>query len=111
MNWIKLSPIAKEIGSKYFKYVYGGAIGLASFYGVKKGTEKWWIWKQKRTYRKISIDSIESVVNIACDGGVWAYYIITCAFSNALVAATSPISVPIILYLLEEKEKDKKIKE
>lgn len=94
----------KNTAYESFMYIYSGAIGLATLYGIKKGTQKWWEWKQKRSYRKISIDSIESVVNIACDGGAWAYYIIACSISNALVAATSPISVPVILYFLEEQK-------
>lgn len=105
-----ISESVKETTYVYFMYVYGGAIGLATIYGIKKGTQKWYEWKQKRSYRKISIDSIESVVNIACDGGAWAYYIIACAAANAMVAATSPVSVPVILYFLEEP-KNKTINE
>lgn len=105
MPEIKISDSFKSTAHIYFTYLYGGAIGLATFYGVKKGTEKWWHWKQERTYRKISIDYIESVVNIACDGGMWAYYILMCASSNAIVAATSPVSVPILLYFFAEPPK------
>lgn len=105
---IAISDDYKKTASLYFMYMYGGTIGLATLYGIKKGTQKWWNWKQKRCYKKISIDSVESVVNIACDMGVWSFYIIMCITSNVLVAATSPISVPIILYFFEEPAKIEK---
>lgn len=83
-------------------YLYSGAVFFASLYGIKKGTETWLNWKQTRVYRKISIDYVESVINIACDGGKWAYYALLCATSNAFIAATCPISVPILLYFFEQ---------
>lgn len=99
---IRFTDGQRQIAYVYFAYLYGGAIGLATLYGVKKGTQKWWEWKQERNYRKISIESVESVVNIACDGGAWAFYVMACALTNAFVAATSPISVPLLLYFFEE---------
>lgn len=90
----------------YFAYLYGGAITVAAIYGAKKGTDKWLHWKKTRTYKKISIDYVESVVNIACDGGTWAYYTLMCSIANAFVAATSPVSVPLLLTFFEDKPKN-----
>jgi hypothetical protein len=103
----KIPDQYKDTAYLYASYIYFGAIGLSTFYGIKKGIEKWWQWKQIRQYRKISIDYIESVINTACDGGVLVYYILMCSSSNALVAATSPVSVPILLYFFEKPEPKK----
>ncbi len=104
---IKISDSCKEIVYLSFAYLYGGSVGLATLYGVKKGIEKWWNWKQIRTYRKISIDYIESVLNIACDGGMLTYYMVMCGLSNAAVAATCPVSVPLLLHYFEESKENK----
>ena len=45
-------------------YFYGGVISLATIYGIKKGIQLWLKWKIYRSYRKITIGSIEAVVNI-----------------------------------------------
>jgi hypothetical protein len=70
---------------------------------MKKGTQKWLEWKQTRHYKKINNNSLESIVDIACDGGTLAFYSIIYALSCAFIVSISPISVPILHYYKIDK--------
>lgn len=52
LSSIKFTKEQKEVGWMYFTYFYGGIVGMATIYGMKKGTQKWLEWKQTRHYKK-----------------------------------------------------------
>lgn len=48
-------------------------------------------------------DSLESIVDIACDGGTLAFYSMTYALCSAFIASIASISVPILHYYRIDK--------
>ena len=92
---------------KVYKVVILGAMVI----GAVKGLGKWMTWRNKRNYRKINYPTIEPVVNIAVDVGNLAYHVVVAGVASGAVAATCPISVPILLSTCEERPVEKDIKD
>ncbi len=90
--------------------IYKGVVLAAIAIGSVKGLIKWLDWRITRKYRKINYTAIEPVVNIAVDVGTLAYHITVAGAASGVVAATCPISVPILLATCEEPPADKDTK-
>ena len=85
--------------------VYGYLVAAGAVIGAFKGIGKWIDWYGTRRYRKIPYETIEPVVNIACDVGKLSYNVITSGLLSGAITATAPVSVPIILYVCEDEKK------
>lgn len=88
--------------SKAALYTYGGVVAAAFLIGATKGVSQWVNWLSTRNYREISVKSVETVVNISCDVGKLAFNVLVGGGSSAVVAASAPVSVPILLYFCEQ---------
>ena len=95
-----------QTAANVYKVVIVGAMVI----GAVKGLSKWMTWRSQRNYRKINYPTIEPVVNIALDVGNLAYHVVVAGVASGAVAATCPISVPILLATCEEQPAEKDIK-
>lgn len=93
---IKISDKQRDTAITYTIWIYGGIVCMSTIYGIKKGIQKWLTWKDSRHYKKISNDTIESLIDIACDGGTLAFYSMAYGVSSAIIASTAPISIPLL---------------
>ncbi|AYV76632.1 MAG: hypothetical protein Terrestrivirus10_16 [Terrestrivirus sp.] len=92
---------------RYAVGVYSVAVAGGFVIGSWKGFTKWSSWLETRTYRKIAYENVETVVNIAADTGKLGYNVLVAGTTSALVVATSPVSVPLILWKIEDKPEKK----
>jgi len=102
------SSVVKGLNVSYvsIQYFYGFVILMSCAYGTKKGLEQFLTWKQSRRYIKLlKFKNIEEMVNVSCDVGTCAYYMFVNGSMNAIIGATFPISMPLLLYLCVDKEK------
>lgn len=82
--------------------VYGVVVAGSFLLGSWKGFTKWLSWLKTRKYRKIAYENVETVVNITADTGKLGYNVLVAGTSSALVAATAPVSVPLLLWKIED---------
>lgn len=95
-----MATFVSDLAIKYggtIKGLYYGTVALSFVLGACKGVSIWWDWLEQRKYRKITYPAIEPVVNAACDVGKLAYDVTSCSAASAAVAATAPISIPLII--------------
>lgn len=88
---------------------FAGLLGSV-LYGVDYGIREWLKWLETRKPIKLikKFAWCEPIVNVAKDGGYGMWHVIMCATSNAFVAATFIVSVPIITLFFSETEEDSK---
>lgn len=86
------------------KSAFYGVVVAAALYGAIKGFGKWFQWWWHREKLIISIEIVEPVVNISRDAGMFAWFVGATAVISSIIAATCPISVPL-LYLFFGKKK------
>ncbi|VBB18164.1 hypothetical protein YASMINEVIRUS_627 [Yasminevirus sp. GU-2018] len=85
--------------------LYGSAVACAFVIGAANSFGPYFKWLHQRKYRRIRVKSVETVVNISVDVGKFVFDVSSAGISSALVAATAPVSVPILLMLREEDPK------
>jgi hypothetical protein len=88
---------------RYAVGVYSVAVAGGFIIGSWKGFTKWLSWLKTRTYRKIAYENVETIVNIAADTGKLGYNVLVAGTASAVVVATSPVSVPLLLWKVEEQ--------
>jgi hypothetical protein len=90
----------------YVALGYMGLIGLSTTYGIARGASNWIDWRFKRPYFKIhsAYKDFEPIVNGIRDGGMLMVHIGATATGCAVVAATFPVSIPLLLSSASESE-------
>lgn len=108
IDWLK-SNVAESKPAKYAFYFYCGVIVTGASYGAFRGFLSWVKWRESRVPTRITYKTIEPIVNNSIDAGRLGLYVLMSGLISGAVVATSPISVPIIVWTMKEKdEKDKK---
>lgn len=82
--------------------LYFVLIVVGLFLGAVKGSQNFVDWLQTRSYRKIEFENIEPIINIVCDVGQFIFLTASSAFASSFVAATFPISVPLLLHIFQK---------
>lgn len=83
--------------SRTFGYFYGGVTILGLFYGALQGCYVWRDWLSTRSQISIGSKTYDPLINNIRDIGQWGFYVLQSGTGSALLVATSPISVPLLL--------------
>jgi len=79
---------------------YYSVVGLGFLWGAYAGCENYYYrWACSRTKVTVNSPIFDPILNICRDAGVWGYNVLTAGFVSALVIATFPVSVPLLLAL------------
>lgn len=90
----------------YAAYIYFGAAGMATVYGAGCGLSDWFSWMMRRKYRPITWKTVEPIVNASSDAGNLAFMVAGSAIASGAVALTAPVSVPLLLTLASEHQRN-----
>ncbi len=85
--------IERTLWGLYYVWIAG-----VSLHGFGHGCLEWFDWVTSRKRISLSHKALEQVVNCTRDGCFFAWHIGYSVFINAFVAATAPVSVPLILF-------------
>ena len=111
MNMTLNDVLANEVGWVYvvFAYLYIIAVWCAMAYGVITGFSEWSLFVDQRKPIKLAqkFAWVQGIVNAAIVAGYAVWYVIACAGSTTFVAATFPISVPVITFFFSEPDTPK----
>lgn len=88
---------AKEWGL----FIYTTAVVAATVYGCGSGFTQWLTTPSTRV--RISNKTLEPIVNVCISSGSLAFHVVTAGVGSMVVAATAPVSVPLIVWLDKEK--------
>ena len=93
-----------------FRILYELIIITSFLYGAMYGLHEWFQWLCTRKPIKLIKECswAEPIVNVARDGGYATWHVMTCAASNAFIASTFIVSVPIMALFFSVKEEDVK---
>ena len=86
--------------------VYVGAVAVTGVYGLISGINIWSDWRNSRTPYSLKNKTLEPIANAAVDGGKLAFDTVTTTAGCMVVAATFPISVPLLITLNQEDSED-----
>jgi len=78
-------------------YVYGGFVFLGFCRGTFSGCHAYYSWLKVRKPVSINYKLYEPTVNTIRDVGYWSFYTMQGGVGSALIAATAPISVPLMI--------------
>lgn len=102
-NMLPFTDSQLKTAGIYGLWMYGLIVGMSTIYGIKKGIQQWLEWKMTRHYKSLHNQNIDSIIDIACDGGTLAFYAMTNGLFSAFIASTAPISVPLLHFLRLDK--------
>lgn len=102
---IPFTETQQQTTKTYGLWMYGLIVGMSTVYGVKKGIQQWLEWKLTRQYKSLHNQNIDSIIDIACDGGTLAYYAMVNGIMSAVIASTAPISVPLLHFFRLDTKK------
>lgn len=100
---LPLTESQQKTAITYGLWMYGLIVGMSTVYGIKKGVQQWLEWKLTRHYRSLHNQNIDSIIDIACDGGTLAFYAMTNGLFSAFIASTAFVSVPILHFFRLDK--------
>ena len=86
--------------------MYGLAVGLSLFYGMYSGFSEWVCWMENHKPIKLQKKTqwLEPIVNTTRNSGYFVWNVITYAVSTTFIAATFPVSVPMLTLFFADKE-------
>lgn len=76
---------------------YKGIVCLAAVYGGLRGLWDWTEWLDNRNRVPVKYGPCEPIVNTARDAGFMVWNVGLSSSVSALVAATAPVSVPLLM--------------
>lgn len=82
---------------KMVGYFYGGVIFIGLCKGGLQGCYIWGNWLANRKQITIGSEKYDPIINNVRDVGQWGFYVLQSGIGSALIVATSPISVPLLL--------------
>lgn len=85
-----------------------GVVFLSFLIGAVKGIEAFSEWTKRAEFINCPIKSVEPIVNISYNVGVFMWYITQSGLMSAFVGGTCPISVPILIMFSSQKTTQKK---
>lgn len=82
---------------KYAVTAYTTIVLLGFINGAWQGDIQYTKWR--RTRRQVTIDSelYDPIVNICRDTGYWGFNVLQGGFGSAIIVATAPVSIPMML--------------
>lgn len=98
-----LNTVLNSTPAKVATYTYGGIVALGFLRGAVAGCSQHYEWLQGR--KEITIDSplYDPVLNTCRDVGHWGFNVIQAGGGSAIIVATAPLSVPLLLNNSREK--------
>jgi len=102
LSVVRQIPFPQETFKHWGTSIYTGMIVISFGYGAACGFHDWCNYMDKRQRRCITIKTLEPIVNNVCDAGLLAWHVGLSGGISAFVAATFPISVPILLWGFQE---------
>ena len=97
-NWVMSSWTSMFLTFWCVMTIFGGIRGAAG------GFCEWFDWIEKRNRLILPVKMVVPILNVSRDVGFFAYCVITSALMSAIVVATYPISVPIMMRYAKEEE-------
>lgn len=94
----------------YAFYFYCGVVFTGTTYGAWRGFLSWLKWRSTRPLTKITYKTIEPIVNNSIDSGQLGLHVLMSGLISGMVVATAPISVPIIVYTMKERDETERRK-
>jgi hypothetical protein len=105
MSLSRLSKIADSpIGAVTIR-LYAGVVFFGFLKGAGCGSDKYRKWEKIRKTVTINSEYYDPIINTCRDTGVWGGHVLIGGFGSAAIVATAPISVPLLLAINKEKEK------
>lgn len=96
---VKKIPLIPNIA----KLTFYGVVILGAAFGFYKGFNRWRRWIANRSKLYINSEMLEPIINSAYDVGMFAWYGGGTAIVSAIIAATCPISVPLLYLILKKR--------
>ena len=82
-----------------FFFLYIAILLISAFYGFCNGMNGFGEWYKSRELVEVQFESLDSVINLLVDIGYFLKFVFFETMLSTLVAATAPVSVPMIVYL------------
>jgi hypothetical protein len=105
IEWFKANVADSRPAIMVF-YFYCGVVLMGTTYGAYKGFLSWLKWRRSRKQVRITNKNLEPIVNNSIDSGQLGMHILLSGIISGLVVATAPISIPIIVYTMRERNDD-----
>lgn len=86
-------------------YFYAGVVSLGAVKGAISACNQYWTWRQTRTPVTINSPMYDPIINSCRDVGYWGFNALQAGVGSAIIVATSPVSIPLIL--MNAKDNDK----
>jgi hypothetical protein len=105
-----LGDLTVSVGwiQRAFVYIYTLAVFASLVYGIVYGLNEWAIWMD--SHKPIKLNKrfawSQPIINTSINAGYAVWHMITCGISTMFVAATFPISVPVITFFFSENDDD-----
>ncbi len=89
-------------------YFYGGIVAIGFIRGAFSGCEQYYKWKTTRKQVSIGSDLYDPTINVVRDAGYWGFNTLQGGFGSAIIVATAPFSVPILIQMNKKSEQNNK---
>ena len=112
---VTLNDLKNSIGLIQYVilFIYTLAVFVSLIYGLGYGLDEWRIWMD--THKPVKLTKLfawcEPIVNTSINAGYAVWHMLTCGISTTFVAATFPVSVPIITLFFSESDENPPIPE
>lgn len=89
---------------KMILYPYAAIVGLSFLKGSGSGWGQYNKWRLTRSTVTIDSELYDPIVNNIRDAGYWGLNVLEGGFGSAIIVATAPFSVPLLLKLKKTSE-------
>jgi uncharacterized membrane protein YfcA len=101
-----ISTINSYLGP-HVSVVYWTIVIMGGLYGACSAQKSFYKFSRDWTPVKLKIEMLDDIVNACLFAGIWGMYTLMGFLGSSFITGTSPISVPILLYLFKDKDKEK----
>ena len=105
-----LSDLVTSVGwvQHAFVCIYSVAVFVSFVYGLTYGFSEWCSWME--SHKPIKLNKrfawSQAIVNTSINAGYAVWHMLTCGISTTFVAATFPVSVPVIAFFFSQGDDD-----
>jgi hypothetical protein len=89
-------------GKKAVLYTYYGVVITGGIRGMGSGYSKFNDWYSTRQPVSINSKMYDPIINTCRDSGMFGFYTLQSGLGSALIVATAPISVPLLLTIFNK---------
>lgn len=89
-------------GNKILLYTYYGVVTVGAIRGTVGGYNKFDDWYSSRKQVSVGSQMYDPIINTCRDSGMFGFYTLQSGLGSAVIVATAPISIPLLLTLFKK---------